>query len=86
ARDFYSKPSLDGSPTLDDLITDYETRLQSLVDELRDADFSTQVRSSDASEVVTHLTMRAAYLREVIGVGASEMVSAIDTLINKPAE
>ncbi len=85
-RDFYSKPSLDGSPTLDDLITDYETHLQFLVDKLRGADFSTQVSSSDASEVVAHLTMRAAYLRELIGVGASEMASAIDTLINNPTE
>jgi hypothetical protein len=85
-RDFYSKPSLDGSPTLDDLITDYETHLQFLVDKLQSADFSTQVSSSDASEVIAHLTMRAAYLRELIGVGASEMVSAIDTLINNPAE
>jgi hypothetical protein len=85
-RDFYSKPSLDGSPTLDDLITDYETHLQFLVDKLRGVDFSTQVSSSDASEVVAHLTMRTAYLRELIGVGASEMASAIDTLINNPTE
>lgn len=85
-RDFYSKPSTDGSPTLDDLITDYETRLQFLVDKLRDTDFATEVNSSEVGEVVAHLTMRAAYLRELVGMGASEMAKAIDTLINNPAE
>lgn len=38
------------------------------------------------SGIVAHLTMRAAYLREFLDAGASELVSAIDTLIHRPTE
>lgn len=85
-RDFYSKPSADGAPTLDDMITEYENRLRFLVDELRDADFDTKLDPRVIGEVVAHLSMRAAYFRELVELGALEMSAAIDTLIHNPAD
>jgi len=85
-RDFYSKPSVDGAPTLDDMITEYEYRLQFLVDDIRGADLNTTLDPNVIGEVVAHLSIRAAYLRELVGLGASEMSATIDTLIHNPAD
>ncbi len=85
-RDFYSKPATTGAPTLDDLITEYEKELRFRVDEARAVSVGETLHAHLISEVVTHLTMRAAYLREFIDAGASELVSSIDTLIHRPTE
>jgi len=85
-RDFYSKPATTGAPTLDDLITEYEQGLKFRVEEARAVPVGETMPAHLISEIVAHLTMRAAYLREFIDAGASELVSAIDTLIHRPTE
>jgi len=85
-RDFYSKPAVTGAPTLDDLITEYENELKFCVEEARKVSAGEALPAHLISEVVAHLTMRAAYLREFIDAGASELVASIDTLIHRPAE
>lgn len=85
-RDFYSKPSAEGVPTLDDLITEYEEELKLHVENARASPAGKPLPTNQISEIVAHLTMRAAYLREFIEVGASNLVSSIDTLIHRPAE
>jgi hypothetical protein len=85
-RDFYSKPAVTGVPTLDDLITKYENELKFYVEEARKVSADEALPAHQISEVVAHLTMRAAYLREFIDVGASELVASIDTLIHRPTE
>ncbi len=61
---FYSKPSEDGSRTLDDEITDYEKdRLDGLVHELRGLSVGAIADPSTAAEVIAHLTTRNAHLR-----------------------
>lgn len=85
-RDFYSKPAVTGVPTLDDLITEYENELKFCVEEARTVSAGEALPAHLISEVVAHLTMRAAYLREFIDAGASELVASIDTLIHRPTE
>jgi hypothetical protein len=60
---FYSKLSEDGSKTLDDQITHYESRLSKLVAELRALPTGALANPAVAGEVVTHLTTRNAHLR-----------------------
>lgn len=85
-RDFYSKPATTDAPTLDDLITEYEKELKFCVEEARAVPVGEALDAHLISEIVAHLTMRSAYLREFIDAGASELVSSIDTLIHRPAE
>lgn len=85
-RDFYSKPATTDAPTLDDLITEYEEELKFLVEEARAVPVGETLPAHSISEIVAHLTMRAAYLREFVEAGASELVSSIDTLIHRPTE
>ncbi len=85
-RDFYSKPSETGIPTLDDLITEYENVLKFRVEEARAVPAGNILPAHLISEIVAHLTIRSAYLREFIDEGASELVSSIDTLIHGPTE
>lgn len=85
-RDFYSKPATTGAPTLDDLITEYEKKLQFRVDEVRTVPVGETLHAHLISEIVAHLTIRAAYLREFIDAGASELISSMDTLIHRPTE
>ena len=86
ARDFYSKPTTTDAPTLDDLITEYENELKFCVEEARAVPVGDTPPAHLISEIVAHLTMRAAYLREFIDAGVSELVSSIDTLIHRPTE
>ncbi len=63
---FYSKPTVDGRPSLDDLMTEYERKFQKTVSELRNLDAGEKIDSEKISEVVAHLSVRSSYLREVL--------------------
>lgn len=85
-RDFYSTPATTEAPTLDDLITEYEEKLKFHVADTRAVPIGETLPAHQISEIVAHLTIRAAYLREFIEAGASELVSSIETLIHRPTE
>lgn len=85
-RDFYSKPVMVDTPTLDDLITDYEKELKFLVDRARSTPAGGTLPADLISEIVVHLTIRAAYLREFIETGANKLVASIDALIHRPSD
>ncbi|MFC7703788.1 DUF4238 domain-containing protein [Plastorhodobacter daqingensis] len=85
-RDFYSKPATTDAPTLDDLITEYEKKLKFHVADARAVPIGELLPAHQISEIVAHLTIRAAYLREFIEAGASELVLSIDALIHRPTE
>lgn len=74
-RNFYSELSDDGRKTLDDHITEYENRLGPLLTELRAVKPGERIDSSRAAEVVAHLTVRAAFVRELFTFGARELLS-----------
>ena len=61
---FYSKPMIDGTPSLDDLITEYERKLHKTVNELRNLEAGEKIDSRKISEVVAHLSIRSSYPRE----------------------
>ncbi len=80
-RDFYSDPLKDGLLTLDDRITGYEIELNRLIETLLKAPADLPVDSTVAAEVVTHLTIRAAFLRGVATFGVNHLIgSAVDLL------
>ncbi len=85
-KHFYSKPSEDGTPTLDDLITDYETHVFKLVDVLRALNIGEEADPLMVGEVAAHLSIRSAHSRTFIMEGAASMAQAIGKLVENPAE
>lgn len=69
ARFFYSRPAAAGARTLDDEITDYENRFGKIVAELRDPCRTGALPSDKIAEVVAHLTVRNAQIRESVAYG-----------------
>jgi hypothetical protein len=85
---FYSRLATDGSKTLDDKITDYESRLDQLVGELRALAPGDTADPLTAAEVIAHLTTRNAHLRgsfaqgmKTIAAHARAVFSDQDTLL-----
>jgi len=82
--DFYSEPSTDGSPTLDDAITDYERRLGSLLLGLRNLEIGAAAPGDDAVEVVSHLTARVPGFRHFVGETMLDLVQRAMDHFSKP--
>jgi len=81
---FYSYKSLDGSPTLDDAITEFEDNLGSSVKMLRECVPGSSVDAKDAANTVIHLVMRTAHVRQIFAAGIAGIVSEIDSLFTDP--
>ena len=76
---YYSEQSSDGSKTLDDLITGYESHKHRVVDKIRALDVGDTITSAEIAEVVAHLSTRSFHMREVMG----ESVSAFATTVRE---
>jgi hypothetical protein len=72
---FYSELAVAGTKTLDDKITDYETLFDRRLKRLKAAAPGTRVDAEDASEVVAHLTIRNAHLRQFFSLGLEAVYS-----------
>ena len=81
-RDFNSKPSNDGSITLDDRITDYENRLDVLIKEMRSLKVGSEVNADTIAEVLSHLTVRNAHIRGVFTQGFQDIAKGIRTVFS----
>ena len=81
-RYFYSKPSQDGSPTLDDLVTDYEYSLHAIVDQIREVQVGEEIDSLKIAKVVTHLSVRSSHMRGVLRESVSAVTSAIQAAVH----
>lgn len=79
-RDFYSKPSDDGLPTLDDLITEYEQTMHNTVDEVRSLNVGDVIDPVAIAEIVTHLAIRSSYMRGMVKDAADSIVEVIETI------
>lgn len=80
---FYSEPSVDGSKTLDDRITDYESNhFGRLLVSLRDKDIGAAVDPTQAAEIISHLTCRNAYIRDFLSVGANGVIGGLAELVS----
>jgi hypothetical protein len=77
---FYSEPSLDGSTTLDDAITDYERSFDRLFRALKYGPVGTPVDGAGAAEVVAHLTIRNAHFRQTFTAGAQNLLGRANDL------
>lgn len=63
---FYSRPSVDGSTTLDNLVTEYESDLHLKIDEIRNLEIGELIESAKISEIVVHLMIRSSHVRETM--------------------
>lgn len=82
---FYSTLSTDGTETLDDRITKYENSLASGLSELRKLTDQQPAPGAVVSEIIVHLTIRSAYVRDVFSVGYREVAARIDELSKDPS-
>lgn len=82
---FYSRKSLDGTPTLDDLITDLERDLGACIGALRACPPGGAVDAAEAARTVVHLVIRTAHLRRIVSAGITGIVDEIQSIFTDPA-
>jgi hypothetical protein len=82
---FYSELPTDGAKTLDDKITDYETLFDRHFRQLKATPAGQAVDSRQASEVVAHLTIRNAHLRQIFSLGLESIYSGSASLFGNEA-
>jgi hypothetical protein len=83
-RHFYSEPSSDGSRTLDDEITDFETALGRRLHKLKNAPIEQTVHADNAAEIIAHLTIRNAHLRRTFTGGVKTLLDrAVEVFCNE---
>lgn len=73
-RYFYSDLGESGSTTVDDRITEYENRLAPLLRNLQSTADGQSVDPLVSAEVVAHLSIRGAYLRELFSSGMQQLI------------
>jgi len=81
---FYSRKSLDGQPTLDDAITEYERDLSDRVKALREAKVGSLIAPQHVAETVVHLVTRTAHLRSLMALGVSRLASELEAMFTDP--
>jgi len=74
-RYFYSGISKDNSLTLDDQITQYENKLSELINKLCESPIGSSIDPYLAAEVITHLTIRVAHLRDIFSLSFKEIIN-----------
>jgi len=65
------------------MITDYEDYLAKLLQKFRDSSINEPINAALAAELVTHLTIRGAFVREVFEVGFQEIMATTSTLFSE---
>lgn len=78
---FYSKSSTDGSPTLDDYITEAESEFVTSLETLKAMSPGVRVDSEVASRLVMHLTFRTAHIRSSLTLGAMQVLEQVTQYI-----
>jgi hypothetical protein len=81
---FYSRKSVDGGPSLDDAITEFERDLSKDVAALRAATIGMTIDADLAARTVVHLVIRTAHLRRTISSGIEGTIGQIETLFTDP--
>ena len=82
---FYSRPSNDGSPTLDDLIKNLEGgELGSSINRMRGAPIGEIVDPTLAAAVVVHLVTRTAHIRKVVSHLLADVVDRATARFTEP--
>ena len=81
---FYSGPSPDGQPTLDDAITAREPHLSLALRNVRDMPPGNSVEAGSAAEIVFHLATRTAHVRSSLGEGVNLFLDRSGPLFTDP--
>jgi len=85
-RDFYSKPSQSGDPTLDDKITEYErVRFTPLLDRLRSVPSGGAIDHDDAAEYLGHLVPRGDHMRRMFTDTMERFLGGAATFMADPS-
>lgn len=84
--DFYSKPSDDEKPTVDDLITEYEQELSNIFKEISILPADSIIPASKISEILIHFAMRGAYMRDMFEVSMEKITPWIKTIMKYPVK
>ena len=82
---FYSTPSPDGMPTLDDAITAVEQRMAAMLNDLRSGHLGDPVDAVIAAKVVSHLATRTAHVRSTFSDGVARLLDRAEALFSEPA-
>lgn len=80
---FYSEPSADGSPTLDDQITDTESPLALKLRNVRDQLIGSEIDAKQATDIVIHLAPRTAHLRATFEKGMRQLAQGASEIFTK---
>ena len=80
---YYSHPSKDTYPGVDDLVTAYEHRLHPVVDQIRSLSVGNQIDGKQIAEVVVHLAIRSSHIRGVMSESATTFSKAIPSLVDE---
>ena len=82
---FYSAPSQDGRPTLDDAITAVEQQMASTLNEVRSGSPGDLLDAEAVAAVVAHLANRTAHVRSTFGDGVARLLERAEDLFAEPA-
>jgi len=81
---FYSRKSLDGTPTLDDAITELEGDLGAAVGALRERKAGSIIDAEETARIVVHLVMRTAHVRRIFSSGVTRVIDEIRSMFTDP--
>ena len=82
---FYSEPSADGRPTLDDAITAVEQRMSTRLHTIRSGSPGEPTDAESAAALVAHLATRTAHIRSTFGDGVARLLASAEDLFAKPS-
>ena len=83
---FYSRPSVDGEPTLDDAISALEPGLAETHRDMRSKLPEEAVDPDEAAAIVSHLLVRTAHFRSSFLDGVARLLGRIEALFGEPAK
>ena len=82
---FYSRPSADGQPTLDDTITNIESDLSQALRDLRSGMLGELIDADKAAAIVSHMLGRTAHFRSAFQIGYARLLERFQTELCQPA-
>lgn len=82
---FYSRAATSGERTLDDVITDRESRVQSDLLYARTSQAGDGLDAERIGALVTHLVLRTAYIRSALGDAGEKITQAVLNSVGNPA-
>ena len=82
-KDFYSRPSFDGSDTLDDAITRIENRLAISVRQFRDDSVTQSIDPEKAARLAHHLGVRTDAFRQTFWSGITATIASFANMFSQ---